>query len=81
MINKLRAHYSVGELCEVLELPRSSYYYGEKRQGRVDPMRERLKAKVVALHAASRGTAGSRTLSVITTEKNARAEWTRCESA
>ena len=63
MINKLRAHYSVGELCEVLELPRSSYYYGEKRQGRVDPMRERLKAKVVALHAASRGTAGSRTLS------------------
>ena len=41
----------------------SSYYYGEKRQGRVDPMRERLKAKVVALHAASRGTAGSRTLS------------------
>ena len=47
LINKLRAHYSVGELCEVLELPRSSYYYGEKRQ----------------------------------TEKNARAEWTRCESA
>ena len=28
LINKLRAHYSVGELCEVLELPRSSYYYG-----------------------------------------------------
>ena len=59
----MRARYPLSELCEVLELPRSSYYDGEKRQNRVDPARERLKAKVIELHAASRGAAGSRTLS------------------
>jgi putative transposase len=47
----------------VLEFPRSSYYHGQQHQRRVDVDRERLKAKVVSLHAASRGAAGSRTLS------------------
>ncbi len=51
------------ELCRVLALPRSSYYDQEKRQTRVDPERERLKARIVELHAASRGAAGARTLS------------------
>lgn len=51
------------ELCAVLELPRSSYYAAQKRAGRVDAERARLRARVVELHAASRGSAGSRTLS------------------
>lgn len=47
----------------MLDLPRSSYYDRTKRAVRTDPERDRLKARVVELHAASRGAAGSRTLS------------------
>jgi len=47
----------------VLDFARSSYYDREKRKDRIDTERERLKARVVELHAASRGAAGSRTLS------------------
>jgi len=63
VINALKARFPVYELCRVLELPRSSYYHREHRQDRHDPERERLKRRVVALHKASRGAAGARTLS------------------
>lgn len=53
----------MNELCEVFEIHRSSYYYREKRRLAVDPERERLKARVVELHTASRCAAGARTLS------------------
>lgn len=42
---------------------RSSYYYQVKRAKVFDTERERLKARVIELHAASRGAAGARTLS------------------
>jgi len=42
---------------------RSSFYYQQGRQDHVDPERERLKARVIELHKASRGAAGARSLS------------------
>jgi len=54
----------VAELCKAFGVCRSSYYYQIESRERVDPERERLKARVVALHEASRGAAGARTLSV-----------------
>jgi putative transposase len=63
LIDDLRGHYTVEELCQVFEIHRSSYYYRAQRAKTVDTARERLKARVVELHAASRGAAGARTLS------------------
>jgi len=51
------------ELCEVFDVPRSSLYYQRSRHARKDVERERLRERVVALHGASRGSAGARTLS------------------
>lgn len=51
------------EMCQVFEINRSSFYYQTKRANTVDPERERLKARVIELHKASRGSAGARTLS------------------
>ncbi len=44
-------------------MSRSTYNYHRQHAKRVDPERERLKAKVIELHEASRNAAGSRTLS------------------
>lgn len=51
------------EVCQVLGVPRSSYYEYLERRDHVDTERERLKSRVIALHEASRGAAGARTLS------------------
>lgn len=51
----------------MFEVHRSRYYYQIKRANTLDTERERLKAKVVELHAASRGAAGARTLSAALT--------------
>lgn len=56
-------HYPIAELCAAFGVGRSSYYYQRESQRRVDSERERLKARVVALHQASRGAAGARTVS------------------
>lgn len=42
---------------------RSSYRYRQQQVGKVDVERARLKAKVVSIHAQSRGAAGARTIS------------------
>jgi putative transposase len=60
----LSEQYPVAELCKAFGVCRSSYYCQIESRERVDPERERLKARVVALHEASRGAAGARTLSV-----------------
>ena len=65
MIDELREHHPVEALCQAFGVQRSSYYYQHKRAVTVDTVRERLKAKVVELHAASRGAAGARTLSAV----------------
>lgn len=45
------------------QVPRSSYHYRQQHRGKVDTERARLTAKAVAIHAASRGAAGARTIS------------------
>lgn len=54
----------MAELCEAFGVCRSSYYARCERARRVpDRRREALKVEVRALHAASRGSAGARTIS------------------
>lgn len=49
-------------LCELFDVPRSSYHYQLRHQDTIDPERESLREKAVAIHTASRGSAGSRTI-------------------
>ena len=50
-------------MLKAFDIPRSSYQSWRDRQGRINIKREQLKSKVIELHQASRGAAGSRTLS------------------
>ena len=50
---------SIMRLCDV---PRSSYHYQLKHNDKMDPERDTLREKVVAIHTASRGSAGARTI-------------------
>ena len=51
-------------MCKVYGIYRSSYYYQLEQASVVNTERERLKGRIIELHKASRGAAGSRTLSV-----------------
>lgn len=62
LVDLLSADYSKRAVLKVFELPKSTYYARCQSQNKVDVERERLKAKVVELHHASRQSAGSRTL-------------------
>ncbi len=62
LVDILSADYPKRELSQVLDIPRSTYYSYQQRKNTVNTERERLKAKVVSLHQASRRAAGSRTL-------------------
>ncbi len=62
LVDVMSADYSTREIVSLFEIPRSTYYCHQKRQKNVDTQRNRLKAKVVSLHKASRQSAGSRTL-------------------
>jgi len=62
LIDELREQYKQCELLEAFDISRSSYHYHCRHANRANPERDRLKAKVVALHEASRGAAGSRTI-------------------
>lgn len=55
--------WPVAELCRLLKMPRSVYY--ASRYQRVDAERLELRAQIRALHQLSRGSAGSRTLSLL----------------
>ncbi len=59
-VQRLRAQYRVGRVCQVLEIPRSSYY---ARCRRPEPARVRedrhLKQKILAVHAAVKGRYGT----------------------
>ena len=50
------------ELCAAFGVSRSSYYHRRGRQRVTCPARDCLRSRVVALHRASRGAAGARTL-------------------
>ena len=62
LVSRLSQQFSVCELCRVFEVERSSYYQIRQRQQRRNTRRDRLRARLVSLHAASRGSAGARTL-------------------
>lgn len=51
------------ELCAVFGVNRSSYHYRKAKEQRPCREREYLKARVVKIHKASRGSAGARTIS------------------
>lgn len=62
LVDHLREHYKQHELLCVFGLHRSTYRYRQQRKGVVDAVRERLKDKARAIHTASRGAAGARTI-------------------
>jgi putative transposase len=49
-------------LCDLFDVPRSSYHYQLKHNDKIDSERESLKEKAVAIHTTSRGSAGARTI-------------------
>ena len=55
-------HNNLSKLCQLFGVARSSYHYTKKRQEKNCTHRTGLKAKVVAIHTASRGAAGTRTI-------------------
>lgn len=61
-MDTLREQYKQCELLEAFDVKRSSSHYQQKHHDKVDKERERLKAKVVAIHEHSRCSAGSRTI-------------------
>jgi len=63
LINDLRAHYRLNELLSAFDVARSSYSYRCQKARRINVDKERLKAKVIAIYQASRGSAGARRIS------------------
>ena len=63
MIEELREYYKLTELLSAFNIARSSYAYRDQRARCINREKERLKAKVIAIHRASRGSAGARRVS------------------
>ena len=70
LITRLKTKWPVAALCRLLKMPRSGYYAGI--QQRVDVKRVHLRSRVRALHAQSRGAAGSRMLSLLLRQEDSR---------
>ncbi len=64
LIDRLRAHETVERLCRALDVCRSSYYAAKKRKNVIDVERLLQRAKLRELFDDSRGSAGSRTLTL-----------------
>jgi len=62
-MDRLREHYLQSELLRAFAVNRSSYQYHRQASSRQDDERERIKRQVIDMHQASRGAAGSRTIS------------------
>ncbi|MCC4834986.1 IS3 family transposase, partial [Shewanella sp. 10N.7] len=52
----------VKQLCQLFEVPRSSYHYHLKHRGIVNPDYQRLCEQAIEIHSDSRGSAGARTI-------------------
>lgn len=63
LITRLKTKWPVAELCRLLKITRSVYY--ASRHQHVDVKRLQLRAQARKLHQLSRGSAGSRTLSLL----------------
>ncbi|WP_420833553.1 IS3 family transposase [Shewanella pneumatophori] len=57
-----REQNSVKPLCDLFEVPRSSYHYHLKHRELIKPERELLLKKAIDIHSDSRGSAGARTI-------------------
>ncbi len=57
-----REHGEVKPICQLFGVHTSSYYYRINHKDIVNPQREQLKQQVIEIHAASRGSAGARTI-------------------
>ena len=68
MIDQLSEHESVELVCDVFEVPRSSYYEHKNRDTSIKPEEVKLRAKINELFILSRGSAGSRTLVAMLSE-------------
>ena len=62
LVDRLGEQYSQKEVLSCFDVSRSSYNYHRTASDCVNPERDRLRATVVTLHQASRGSAGSRTI-------------------
>lgn len=62
LIKRLSARYRQQELLLIFDLARSTYHSRCKARLRINVKCDRLKAKVIALHRVSRGSAETRTL-------------------
>ena len=67
LIGKLRAQYPVVTLCHVFGVHRSSYKYWEKSPEKPDGRRAVLRSQVLELHNISHGSAGARSIAIMTT--------------
>lgn len=65
MIEQLRARnpFAQADLLRVFSVPRSSYNYRKAHNRQDNPKRKRLQQMAIKIHAASRGSAGARTIS------------------
>ncbi|GGY12594.1 transposase [Litchfieldella qijiaojingensis] len=68
LIDQLSEHESVEVVCQVFGVSRSSYYEHRQQKTRVDVERLSLRAEVNRRFSASRGAAGSRTMTAMLKE-------------
>ena len=68
MVGQLSEHESVELVCDVFEVPRSSYYEYKNRDTSIKPEEVKLRSKINELFTRSRGSAGSRTLVAMLSE-------------
>lgn len=69
MIDPLRAHEALVFICEVLEVPRSSYYDFCCKREQIDVERLNVKLQVKELFVLSRVSLGSRSICCLMTEE------------
>ena len=62
----------VKQLCQLFDVPRSSYHYHLKHRGTVNPDYQRLCQQAIEIHSNSRGSAGARTIAGQLTQDHSR---------
>jgi putative transposase len=68
LIGQLSEHEPVEMVCDVFDIPRSSYYDFKKRDTSIKPEEVELRAKINEFFSLSRSSAGSRTLVAMLSE-------------
>ena len=71
-MTELKGQYKQTDLLKAFDVCRSSYSYRRDQADRPNPERDRLKAKVIQVHEASRGAAGSRSIAKKLQQENER---------